>query len=91
MSRYFCHDHPDTLTHETRVIDARPGAVVARADPRPSTPGVVLIELGSRLLTDAGYGPFTPNSGDTGLKSQVPPEGFVLRGRSRYFAIYTRC
>jgi hypothetical protein len=52
---------------------------------------VVLIELGSRLLTDPGYGPFTPNSGDTGLKSQVPPEGFVLRGRSRYFAIYTRC
>jgi hypothetical protein len=72
-------------------LRAPPGAVVARADPRPSTPGVVLIGLGSRLLTDPGYGPFTPNSGDNGLKSQVPPDGFVLRGRSRYFAIYTRC
>ena len=33
MSRYFCHDHPDTLTHETRVSDARPGAVVLEASP----------------------------------------------------------
>jgi hypothetical protein len=22
---------------------------------------------------------------------EVPPAGFLLRGRSRYFAIYTRC
>jgi misacylated tRNA(Ala) deacylase len=33
VSRYFCHDHPDTLTHETRVIDARPGAVVVEQSP----------------------------------------------------------
>jgi hypothetical protein len=25
VSRYFCHDHPDVLTLETRIVDARPG------------------------------------------------------------------
>jgi misacylated tRNA(Ala) deacylase len=33
VSRYFCHDHPDVLTLETRVVDARPGAVVLEASP----------------------------------------------------------
>src|SRR2546428_13563643 len=33
MSRYFCHDHPETLTLETRVVDARPGAVVLEQSP----------------------------------------------------------
>lgn len=33
MSRYFCHDHPDVLTLETRVLDARPGAVVLEQSP----------------------------------------------------------
>src|SRR5262245_6775019 len=33
MSRYFCHDHPDVLTVETRVLDARPGAVVLEQSP----------------------------------------------------------
>jgi len=28
MTRYFCHEHPDVLIVETRVVDARPGAVV---------------------------------------------------------------
>ena len=28
MSRYFCHDRPEILSLETRVVDARPGAVV---------------------------------------------------------------
>lgn len=76
------------------TLDAPPGAVVARADPRVGrhgAPGVVLLELGSRLLTDPGYGPFTPNSSDNGLKSQVPPDGYVPRARSRYFAVYVRC
>jgi hypothetical protein len=72
-------------------LGAPADAVVARADPRGGRPGVVLLELGSRLLTDPGYGPFTPNSSDNGLETQVPPDGFVRRGRSRYFAIYTRC
>jgi misacylated tRNA(Ala) deacylase len=33
VSRYFCHDHSDVLTLETRVIDARPGAVVLEQSP----------------------------------------------------------
>lgn len=33
MSRYFCHEHPDVLTLETRVADARPGAVVLEQTP----------------------------------------------------------
>jgi len=33
VSRYFCHDHPDVLTVETRVLDARPGAVVLEQSP----------------------------------------------------------
>jgi misacylated tRNA(Ala) deacylase len=31
--RYFCHEHPDTLTLETRVVDVRPGAVVLEQTP----------------------------------------------------------
>jgi len=33
MSRYFCHDRSDVLTVETRVLDARPGAVVLEQSP----------------------------------------------------------
>jgi misacylated tRNA(Ala) deacylase len=33
MSRLFCHDHPDVLTLATRVVDARPGAVVLEQTP----------------------------------------------------------
>ncbi|HEY2996681.1 MAG TPA: alanyl-tRNA editing protein [Methylomirabilota bacterium] len=46
MSRYFCHDHPGTLTLETRVVDARPGAVVLEQS--PFHPG------GGGQLTDRG-------------------------------------
>ncbi len=46
MSKYFCHDHPETLTLETRVIDARPGAVVLEQS--PFHPG------GGGQLTDRG-------------------------------------
>ncbi len=35
--RYFCHDHPDTLTLETTVVDARPGLV--RLAEHPFYPG----------------------------------------------------
>jgi hypothetical protein len=76
------------------TLDAAPGAIVARADPRAArrgAPGAVLLELGPRLMTDPGYGPFTANSADTGLKSQVPPAGYARSGRSRYFAVYVRC
>jgi len=33
MSRYFCHEHPEVLTLESRVVDARPGAVVLEQTP----------------------------------------------------------
>src|SRR5262245_64879454 len=33
MPRYFCHEQPETLTLTTRVIDARPGAVVLEQTP----------------------------------------------------------
>ncbi len=33
MTRYFCHDHPDTLILETAVADSRPGAVRLAATP----------------------------------------------------------
>jgi len=33
MARYFCHEHPEVLTLETRVVDARPGAVVLEQTP----------------------------------------------------------
>src|SRR5262245_10928525 len=46
MVRYFCHLHPDVLTVETRVIDARPGAVVL--DTTPFYPG------GGGQLADRG-------------------------------------
>jgi misacylated tRNA(Ala) deacylase len=46
VSRYFCHDHPDVLTLDTRVVDARPGAVVLEQS--PFHPG------GGGQLTDRG-------------------------------------
>ena len=33
MSRYFCHEYPDILVLETRVIDARPGGVLLERSP----------------------------------------------------------
>jgi len=33
MSRYFCHQHPDVLVVETRVVEARPGAVLLAESP----------------------------------------------------------
>ena len=44
--RYFCHDHPDTLSLEARVVDARPGAVAL--DQTPFHPG------GGGQLADRG-------------------------------------
>ena len=53
MSRYFCHDHPDVLTLETRVVDARPGAVVLEASPFHPGGGGQLADRG-RLVWHAG-------------------------------------
>lgn len=33
MTRYFCHEHPDVLILEARVVDARPGGVVLERSP----------------------------------------------------------
>jgi len=46
VSRYFCHEHPETLTLETRVVDTRPGAVLL--EQTPFHPG------GGGQLTDRG-------------------------------------
>ena len=53
MSRYFCHDHPEVLTLETRILDARPGAVVLEASPFHPGGGGQLADRG-RLIWDAG-------------------------------------
>ena len=70
---------------------APPGAIVARADPHRGPAGVVVVELGRRLLLDPGYGPFAPNSSDTGVGTEIPPADFTRRAGSRYFAVYSRC
>jgi misacylated tRNA(Ala) deacylase len=33
MSRHFCHEYPEVLLVETRVVDARPGAVLLEQSP----------------------------------------------------------
>ncbi len=33
MTRYYCHEHPDVLTIESRVVDARAGAVLLEDTP----------------------------------------------------------
>ena len=33
MTRYFCHEHPDVLILETRILDARPGRVLLEQSP----------------------------------------------------------
>src|SRR5215831_6880188 len=68
MSRYFCHDHPDVLTLETRVLDARPGAVVL--DQSPFHPG------GGGQLPDRGR--LTWSSGETRIAGfEVAEDGRV--------------
>jgi len=64
MSRYFCHDHPDTLALATRVTDARPGAVVLERS--PFHPG------GGGQLTDRGV--LRWSGGETGVTA-IEAEG----------------
>ena len=33
MSRYFCHEHPETVLLQTHVVDARPGRILLAATP----------------------------------------------------------
>jgi misacylated tRNA(Ala) deacylase len=53
VSRYFCHEHPEVLSLETRVIDARPGAVVLEGSPFHPGGGGQLADRG-RLAWHAG-------------------------------------
>jgi len=46
MSRYFCHEHPDLLVVQTRVVDARPGAVVLEQTPFHPGGGGQLVDRG---------------------------------------------
>jgi misacylated tRNA(Ala) deacylase len=55
VSRYFCHDHPEVLTLETRVVDARPGAVVLETSPFHPGGGGQLPDRG-RLAWHGGEG-----------------------------------
>jgi misacylated tRNA(Ala) deacylase len=53
VSRYFCHDHPGLLALETRVVDARPGAVVLEQTPFHPGGGGQLADRG-RLTWESG-------------------------------------
>jgi misacylated tRNA(Ala) deacylase len=53
MSRYFCHDHPDVLSVETEVLDARPGAVILARSPFHPGGGGQLADRG-RLAWQSG-------------------------------------
>jgi misacylated tRNA(Ala) deacylase len=53
VSRYFCHDRPDVLVLDTRVLDARPGAVVLEQSPFHPGGGGQLADRG-RLVWQSG-------------------------------------
>ena len=62
MSHYFCHDHPETLTLETEVLEARPGKVVLAQSPfypggggQPADRGVLRWEHGEAAVTGFEY------------------------------------
>jgi misacylated tRNA(Ala) deacylase len=65
MSRHFCHEHPDVLTLESRVTDARPGAVVLERT--PFYPG------GGGQLADRGV--LRWEGGETAVVGFEPAEG----------------
>ena len=62
MARYFCHDHPETLTLETTVLEARPGKVVLAESPfypggggQPADKGVLRWAQGEAAVTGFEY------------------------------------
>ena len=81
MSRYFCHDHPDVLTLETQVTDARPGAVVLAQSPFHPGGGGQLADRG-RLAWSTGEAAVTGFETIEGrvwhlLADAVEPSGVV--------------
>lgn len=61
--RLFCHEHPETLTLESEVVDARPGAVALAASPfypggggQPADRGVIRWQGGEAAVTGFEYG-----------------------------------
>jgi misacylated tRNA(Ala) deacylase len=65
MPRYFCHEHPETLTLPTRVVDARPGAVAL--EQTPFYPG------GGGQLADRGV--LRWNGGEVAVTGFEPGDG----------------
>ena len=81
MSRYFCHDHPDVLTLETRVLDGRPGAVLLEQSPFHPGGGGQLADRG-RLAWRSGDARVTGFEVSDGrvwhlLAEPVEPSGVV--------------
>ena len=81
MSGYFCHEHPDVLLLETRVVDARPGAVVLERSPFHPGGGGQLADRG-RLRWSGGEVRVTGVEAEGGrhwhlLAEAVEPVGVV--------------
>ena len=62
MPHYYCHDHPETLTLETSVLDARPGKVVLADSPfypggggQPPDRGILRWQSGEAAVTGFEY------------------------------------
>jgi misacylated tRNA(Ala) deacylase len=62
MARYFCHDHPETLTLETTVLEALPGKVVLAESPfypggggQPADKGLLHWAQGEAAVTGFEY------------------------------------
>lgn len=70
---------------------APPDAVLEPGVEKRAGRGGALLALGTRLLGNAAYGPFTEQSRTPALVSQVPPPGHIRVERSHYFAVYVRC
>jgi len=79
MARYYCHEHPETLSLTTEVLDARPGRVLLAQSPfypggggQPADPGLLRWSGGTVAVTG------TESSG--GQLWQVLAEPVEVRG-----------
>jgi len=83
MGHYFCHEHPDILSLETRVVDARPGAVVLAQTPFYPGGGGQLADRGTLRWSggEAAVTGFEPATGGRFwhlLAGSVEPAGTVM-------------